>query len=85
MKSLTESRAELDRIDGEIVRLFAAHGFDRLALCSVRGFGYGREEQLFALQDEAMRHEILHLIESTASAPEIIETCGHALYVGRRT
>jgi len=68
----------------EMEALFHGHGFEKVALRSVRGFAYEREERIMAIDDPAMREKIYDLIEETASRKEIVETCGHAVYVGIR-
>jgi len=67
---------------GEIEALFADHGFQRMEIRSVRGFGYEKEDALYSMDDVRMRDKIMELIEETAGNPAIIETCGHAVYVG---
>ncbi len=69
----------------EIVSLFSANGFEKTHLSSIRGFAYEKEEKIFSLQDEMMRQEILHLAEETSEEAAIIETCGHALYIGQKS
>ena len=69
----------------EIVSLFSTNGFEKMHLSSIRGFAYEKEEAIFSLQDEAVRSEILALAEDTSEDPSIIETCGHALYIGRKS
>ena len=69
----------------EIVSLFGTNGFEKTHLSSIRGFAYEKEEKIFNLQDERMRQEILHLAEETSEEATIIETCGHALYIGKKS
>lgn len=68
----------------EIEQLFSKFNFKKLLLRSIRSFGYGKEEKLFELleRDIALFDKIMELIDSTAEDPAIIETCGHAVYVG---
>ena len=70
---------------GEIESLFQAHGFVKIQIRSVRGFGYEREEALYSIADAQMFDKIMEMIEETAGEPAIIETCGHAVYVGKKT
>lgn len=65
----------------EMIRLF--EDFETIALRSIRGFAYEREEAIESITDEAVKKSVMHWIESTACRKEIIETCGHAVYVGR--
>lgn len=69
----------------EIESLFDRHGFDKIIIRSIRSFGYGREENLLALKqtDKSLYGTLLNLIDSTASEPSVVETCGHALYFGK--
>lgn len=69
----------------EIERLFADNGFEKELLRSVRGFGYQKEEQLFKIADAQIFDKIIELIDSTAENKAIVETCGHAIYVGHKT
>lgn len=69
----------------EIVFLFGTNGFEKTHLSSIRGFAYEKEEAIFSLQDEAVRSEVLALAEETCEDPSIIETCGHALYIGKKS
>ncbi|MBO4732533.1 MAG: methyltransferase domain-containing protein [Spirochaetaceae bacterium] len=69
----------------EIERLFADNGFEKDLLRSVRGFGYQKEEQLFKIADAQIFDKIIELIDSTAEDKAIVETCGHAIYVGHKS
>jgi len=66
----------------EISQLFSDNRFTQLEISSIRGFGYEREEKLYALKDNEMFEEIIGLIETTSRQKEIVETCGHAMYIG---
>lgn len=66
----------------EIAGLFSDNHFSQLEISSIRGFGYEREEKLYALKDEEIFREIIGLIEQTSGQKEIVETCGHAMYIG---
>lgn len=68
----------------EICTLFSNAGFSKIRLASIRSFAYGREEQLEKLQSPSMRSTILQLAENMCELPEIVETCGHALYIGKK-
>lgn len=68
----------------EIVDLFKYNGFSMLSLSSIRGFLYEKEERFYQIQDNAMRDEILKLAQETSGKKEIIETCGHAMYIGKK-
>ena len=70
----------------EVTALFTRHGFNQTLLRSIRGWGYGREEQIYKLKDEnpAAFGAVIGLINKTAGDPAIVETCSHAVYVGRK-
>jgi|SRR5690554_1567158 2-polyprenyl-3-methyl-5-hydroxy-6-metoxy-1,4-benzoquinol methylase len=70
----------------EIVQLFKKHNFTQILLRSIRSFGYNREEKLYELSEKnsSLFNKIIELIDTTSTNPAIIETCGHALYVGRK-
>lgn len=69
----------------EIVKLFENNNFEKQDILSIRGFGYEREEQLYNIKDKEMLKTIIELIQTTANQKEIIETCGHAIYIGKKT
>ena len=58
--------------------------FEKLELRSIRGFGYEKEEQLYSIQDKTMYNKIIELIDKTSELNEIIETCGHAIFIGKK-
>lgn len=68
----------------EIEELFSKFEFTKETVFSIRGFGYEKEEQIDSISDEKMRQTVYDLIEKTATKPEIIEMCGHAMYIGRK-
>ncbi len=70
----------------EIEELFRKHGFTKDLLRSIRSFGYGRENLIFQAEedDPELFATILELIEQTAENRAVLETCGHAVYIGRK-
>ena len=68
----------------EIHNLFAAQGFEQIAMRSIRGFGYEKEESIYSIDDSEMLVAVMELIERTASDAPIVEMCGHAMYVGQK-
>lgn len=68
----------------EIEELFAEFQFQKEKILSIRGFGYEKEEQIDKIEDEEMLQTVLQLIEKTATCPEIVAMCGHAMYIGRK-
>lgn len=68
----------------EIETLFESNGFEKKKIVSIRGFGYEKEDKLYNLNDAEMFKEIIDLISSTAEDASIVETCGHAMYIGKK-
>ena len=68
----------------EIEKLFAQNGFEKITLRSIRGFGYEKEDMIFKFKNKNAFKDILNLISQTAEDKSIIETCGHAMYVGEK-
>ena len=66
----------------EIEKLFAANGFEKQLLRSIRGFGYEKEDVIFKFKNKLVFSKLLALIDSTTGDKSIIEMCGHAMYVG---
>ena len=71
---------------GEVVALFAEHGFSKILLRSVRGWGDRIEEQIYNLKNESpqMYATVIDIINQTACNTSIVEMCSHAIYVGKR-
>lgn len=61
-------------------------GFEQLLLRSVRGLGNGMEAGILSLQqrDPAGYQDTFDMIEGTAADPLILNSSGHAVYVGRK-
>lgn len=68
----------------EIERLFSNNGFEKKDLLSIRGVGYEKEDNIYKVEDEVMFENIISIIEKTAREKEVIETCGHAMYIGKK-
>ena len=70
----------------EIESLFPKSGFPKILTRSVRGFGWNREEKLYSLlgRDSKLFDKIMELINKTSTDPALIETYGHAIYIGRK-
>ena len=68
----------------EIVKLFEYNGFDKISLSSIRGFGYEKEDKIYDIADKEMLDKIIQLIETTSDEAAIVETCGHAMYIGKK-
>ena len=68
----------------QVEQLFKQENFEKLLISSLRGCGYEKEDKIYNIQDEKMYNEIIKLIRKTASIKEIIETCGHAIYIGKK-
>lgn len=61
-------------------------GFQERLLRSIRGIGYKQEKNLLELRETqpAYYSEILNILNATAREPGIVETCGHAIYIGEK-
>ncbi len=68
----------------EIEKLFAENGFNKINMRSIRGFGYEKEDMIFKFKNKSAFKHILELINQTACDKSIIETCGHAMYIGEK-
>lgn len=68
----------------EIKKLFEGHGFNTLKIVSVRSFGYEKEDFLYQVKNTEMFDNIIQLIKQTSEIPEIVEMCGHAIYIGKK-
>lgn len=68
----------------EMEALFTKHGIEIVDVRSIRGFAYEREEDICAIADSAIKKQVFDLIDATAGRKEIIETCGHAVCIGRK-
>lgn len=68
----------------EIEELFEENNFEKITTFSIRGFGYEKEDELYKIQDKEMFEEIINLIEKSSECKEIIETCGHAMFIGKK-
>ena len=70
----------------EVRASFEALGVETLELCSVRGFAayYGSALRELRDENEALYREVLQLTRETASLPEVVASCWHALYIGQK-
>lgn len=68
----------------EIEKLFFDNGFEEMDILSIRGIGYEREDNIYNFEDTEMFENIINIIEKTSREREIIETCGHAMYIGKK-
>ena len=68
----------------EIIKLFNNNNFELICLRTIRGFGYEKEDKIFGIKDEEIFNEIINLINETSENKCIIETCGHAIYIGKK-
>lgn len=67
---------------GEIDNLFFTNGFEKITIKSIRGFGYEKEDSLYNIADIDMFNKVIELIDKTSENSSIIDTCGHAMYIG---
>ena len=70
----------------EAERAFAAAGFATLELRSLRGLAHAVAEHVVPLADADPKRFALavELLETTSGRAEVLETCAHALWVGRK-
>ena len=68
----------------EIEDLFSSNNFEKISMMSIRGIGYEKEDRLYNVSDKMIFDEIINIIEKTSDMKEIIETCGHAMYIGKK-
>lgn len=68
----------------EIEELFKINGFNKINISSIRSFCYEKEDKLYSIEDKDMFDEIIKLIDKTSEEKEIIEMCGHAMYIGTK-
>ena len=69
----------------EIIELFNNNGFNKRCIRSIRGFGYEKEDMIYNIKDVDMFNKIVDLINLTSDDLSIINTCGHAMYIGEKT
>ncbi|WMJ22399.1 class I SAM-dependent methyltransferase [Paludicola sp. MB14-C6] len=69
----------------EIQELFNEHGFEEILLRSIRSFGYNREKEILQLKETnpQLFSALMDLINLTATDKYMLETCAHAMYVGK--
>ena len=70
----------------KMVDHFSKAGFKKLLLRSVRGIGNRQEANILSLKgsDPEYYKTILEVINETATENAVIETCGHAIFVGEK-
>lgn len=68
----------------EIEELFDNCNFEKIDIKSIRGIGYEKENNIYNITDEQVFNKIMELIEQTSNKKEIIEMCGHAMYIGKK-
>jgi len=69
------------------VREFADKArFRQLSLRSTRGLGYKLEKGILEIREnnQALYRSIMEIIEKSAEEEAVVNTCGHALYIGRK-
>ncbi len=71
-----------DQIEGYM----QASGYRRVAIRSLRGIGNGLEAGILRLKTDnpALYTAMLELIKASASEPSVIESGGHAVYIGEK-
>jgi hypothetical protein len=61
-------------------------GFKQLEVRSIRGIGYKNEKEIINLEKERPGYyaEVMSILHQSASEGPILETSGHAIYVGEK-
>ncbi len=61
-------------------------GFSKILLRSIRGLGYKQEKDILSLKDEDNNYykTMLKIMNDTSTESSVIETCGHAIYIGEK-
>lgn len=70
-----------------MVKYFKESGFSQVLLRSIRSLGYRQEKNILALEKDNPEYfkTILKVIDETSEEKEVIETCGHAIYIGKKS
>ncbi len=68
----------------EIEDLFQECKFNKIEIRSIRGIGYEKEDNIYGIKDEKIFNKIIELIAQISTKSEIIEMCGHAMYIGKK-
>jgi S-adenosylmethionine-dependent methyltransferase len=65
---------------------FGKAGFSELETRSIRSLGFGREKAILELKEtnEKRFDAIMDIMAKMSADPSVIESCGHALYIGRK-
>ena len=66
------------------IYLFNKYKFSKIDLLSIRGIGYEKEDDIYNIDDKNMFDKIIKIIDDTCRMPEVIEMCGHAMYIGKK-
>lgn len=67
----------------EIDDLFKSCNFEKITIKSIRGIGYEKEDNIYNITDKTVFNKVMELIWQTSNNKEIIEMCGHAMYIGK--
>ncbi len=68
----------------EIESLFEECKFKTIEIKSIRGIGYEKENNIYNIKDDKIFNKMMDLIDQTSTKSEIIEMCGHAMYIGTK-
>ncbi|MTB52364.1 bifunctional 2-polyprenyl-6-hydroxyphenol methylase/3-demethylubiquinol 3-O-methyltransferase UbiG [Lewinella sp. W8] len=65
---------------------FREAGFKKILLRSIRGIGYKNEREILALEESRPEYftTVMEVLHQTAGELPIVETCGHAMYIGEK-
>ena len=69
-----------------LLNIFKEIGFKQLLLRSIRGIGYKQEKEILSLrtQNPSFYQAIMEIIHETSGNEAILETCGHAVFIGEK-
>lgn len=70
----------------EVEEIMINTGFKKLLMRSIRGIGYKLEKGIFdkKTNDKEMYNKILEIINTSSTDYSVINTCGHAIYIGEK-
>jgi ubiquinone/menaquinone biosynthesis C-methylase UbiE len=70
----------------KLLEILEGRGFEKILLRSIRGIGYKQEKEILEEENRnpEFYNEIMKIIHLSSEDRSIIDTCGHAVYIGRK-
>ncbi len=70
----------------DLLKAFNENGFKKLLLRSIRGIGYKQEADIIKLEKDRPEFykEVMKILHQSSFDEAIVETCGHAIFVGEK-